>query len=116
MRTKKTKTLHYAKRKNLDSSGWSIEEILGGFAKIPNFDLSGDTNKLGIRWTRWLRSFELYAAGQGVMDAEQEYVLMLHRACLSVQDVFFTMTIPDPTGEDTVYSILVSKLNENFLP
>ena len=38
---------------------------------MPNFDSSGDISSLGIRWTRWLRSFELYATGQGVRDDDK---------------------------------------------
>lgn len=67
--------------------------FLPDLPKIPNFDSSGDISNLGIRWTRWLRSFELYATGQGVKDPEQK-----NCAGLSVQDIFYTMTINDPGG------------------
>ena len=93
-----------------------MAKFLADLPKIPNFDSSGDTSNLGIRWTRWLRSFELYAAGQGVTDAEQKKALLLHCAGLSVQDIFFTMTIADPTGDENVYTVIVAKLNAHFLP
>ena len=93
-----------------------MAKFLADLPKIPNFDSSGDTSNLGIRWTRWLRSFELYVEGQGVTDAGQKKALLLHCAGLSVQDIFFTLTIADPTGDENVYTVMVAKLNEHFLP
>ncbi|OPL20634.1 hypothetical protein AM593_04673, partial [Mytilus galloprovincialis] len=50
---------------------------------VGNFDVSGD--RLGQSWTRWLRSFELYATGKGVDDKKQKKALLLHCAGLDVQ-------------------------------
>ena len=50
--------------------------------KILKFDSSDDISSLSIRWTRWLQSFELYATGQGVKDAEQK------KGCCYIELVF----------------------------
>ena len=89
--------------------------FLSDLPKIPNIDSSGDISSLGIRWTRWLGSFELYATGR-VKDAEQKKALLLHCAGLPIQDIFYTMAINDPGDGETVYTVLVTKLNDLFLP
>ncbi|CAC5361422.1 unnamed protein product [Mytilus coruscus] len=65
---------------------------------VGNFDVSGD--RLGQSWTRWLRSFELYATGKGVSDKKQKKALLLHCAGLDVQDIYFTLTEED--GDDVL--------------
>ncbi|CAG2251175.1 unnamed protein product [Mytilus edulis] len=46
--------------------------ILSDVGLIPLFDVGNDINSLGQRWTRWLRSFNLYATGEGVVEAQQK--------------------------------------------
>ncbi|KAK3084370.1 hypothetical protein FSP39_012381 [Pinctada imbricata] len=60
-----------------------------------------DTNNIGTRWKRWLRSFELYAGGKGVSQPEQKKALLLHTAGSRVQDIFFTLTLEQ--GEEVDY-------------
>jgi len=37
---------------------------------IGKFDCYGDASTLGTRWTRWLKSFELFADAQGLIITE----------------------------------------------
>jgi hypothetical protein len=45
---------------------------------------------------KWLLSFELFADGKGVVNPKQLKSLMLHHAGRAVQDIFFSINIPDP--------------------
>ena len=80
--------------------------LLSDLPKILNFDSSSDISSLGIRWTRWLRLFELYATGQGVRNNEQKKTILLHSTGLSVQDTFYTMTIDDPGEGESLCTVL----------
>ncbi|XP_071176414.1 uncharacterized protein [Mytilus edulis] len=76
---------------------------------VGNFDVSGD--RLGQSWTRWLRSFELYATGKGVDDKKQKKALLLHCAGLDVQDIYFTLTEED--GDDD-FDKTIKTLKKHF--
>ena len=90
----------------------SILHDIGG---ISSFEI-GERTTLGTRWTRWLRSFELYADGKAVKDPKQKKALLLHCAGVEVQDIFFTLTIPDPGEGEDEYSVAKGKLNTYFTP
>jgi len=60
-------------------------------ALIPSFDVGNDINSMGQRWTRWLRSLNLYATRKGVVDPAQIKALLLHSAGMEVQDIYFTL-------------------------
>ena len=47
------------------------------------FDCS-QTAGISARWERWLRAFELFAAGKGVKNVDQKKILLLHTAGLNV--------------------------------
>ena len=76
---------------------------------VGNFDVNGD--KLGQSWTRWLRSFELYATGKAVSDKKQKKALLLHCAGLDVQDIYFTLT--EEAG-DNDYDKVTKTLKKHF--
>ncbi|CAG2198052.1 unnamed protein product [Mytilus edulis] len=76
---------------------------------VGNFDVSGD--RLGQSWTRWLRSFELYATGKGVDDKKQKKALLLHCAGLDVQDIYFTLT--EEEGDDD-FDKTIKTLKKHF--
>lgn len=76
---------------------------------VGNFDVNGD--RLGLSWTRWLRSFELYATGKGVSDKKQKKARLLHCAGLDVQDIFFTLTEEDG---DNDFDKAVNTLKKHF--
>jgi len=81
---------------------------------MQEFNVIGDASGLAQRWKRWIRSFQLYAAGRGVTNAEQKKSLLLHCAGMSVQDIFFTLT-SSTEGAD-VYAKAVNTLEDYFVP
>ena len=62
---------------------------------VDKFDPHSDPTHLAQSWERWLRSFELFAAGKGVTDYDQKRALLLHCAGMAVQDIYFTLTEED---------------------
>ncbi|CAC5383107.1 unnamed protein product [Mytilus coruscus] len=86
--------------------------LLPDFSGIQNFDIS-DSAGLSARWKRWLRAFQLFAAGKGVTDVDKKYALLLHTAGMNVQDIFFTL--PEGAGEGA-YEKAVSALDAYFTP
>ena len=70
---------------------------------IRPFDVNSDPSSVGSEWKRWLRSFQLYADGKGLIlvpDKEdnkiQRRALLLHCAGPDVQDIFDVL--PDTGG------------------
>ena len=60
------------------------------------FNVSSDPSSVGTEWKRWLRSFQLYADGKGLIivpgkddNKVQRRGLLLHCAGPDVQDIFF---------------------------
>ncbi len=88
---------------------------------IQNFECFSDPATLGPRWTRWLKSFELYADGKGLIITEdatdatkpRRRALLLHFAGPDVQNIFSTL---ENTGEVTDYDAAVTALNSYFVP
>lgn len=88
---------------------------------IQNFECFSDPATLGPRWTRWLKSFELFADGKGLIITEdvtdatkqRRRALLLHFAGPYVQDIFSTL---ENTGEVTDYDAAVTALNSYFVP
>ncbi|KAH3713047.1 hypothetical protein DPMN_072811 [Dreissena polymorpha] len=70
----------------------SISDIAG----IAYFDVGPDLSTLGFRWTRWLRSFELYTYRKDIASNAQRKALLLHSAGLEVQDICYALNCPDP--------------------
>ena len=89
---------------------------LGGFAP---FDASSDPTSICQKWKRWLRGFQLYADGKGLIltDGEddnkiQRRALLLHSAGPEVQDIF--EVLPD-TGGPKDYEMAEKALNDYFM-
>ena len=80
---------------------------------LPTFE-PGDPTNLSARWKRWIKAFELYAAGKGVTDAAQKKALLLHSAGMETQDIFFTLTLPD--GDGSEYDKAKKALSDHFTP
>ena len=74
----------------------ALESVNG----VEKFDPHTNPTHLGQAWDRWLRSFQLYATGKGVVDANQKRALLLHCAGLEVQDIFFTLEEIGEDGDD----------------
>ena len=86
-------------------------------------DVSRGKNVIGkfdCRWTRWLKSFELFADAQGLIIFEdsstnkhRRRAKLLHYAGPDAQDIFDTLA---DTGENTDYQKAVDALNTYFKP
>ena len=75
-------------------------------------------NSIGIaaRWKRWIRAFELYADGKGIVNADQRKALLLHTAGMEAKDIFFTLTLVEGEAGDSSYVIAKKTLNQYFTP
>lgn len=82
-------------------------------ASIPMFDTKSDPTQLGIKWTQWRRSFELYVTAKGVTDMKQKRAMLLHHAGPEVQEIFFTM---EEVGGDDDYEHAITTLTTYFTP
>ena len=82
---------------------------------VANFDCS-DVSNIAKRWSRWVRSFELYSTGKGIVNPEQKKALLLHTAGVAVQDIYFTLTEQAMGEDDTVYDVTLRTLNEHMSP
>ena len=65
---------------------------IGGFRP---FDVNSGPNSVGCEWNRWLRSFQLYADGKGLIieagkddNKVQRRGFLLHCTGSDVQDIF----------------------------
>ena len=86
-------------------------KFISDIGGIPNFECS---DKRG--WKRWLRAFELYAQGKGVVKPEQKKSLLLHTAGMKVQDIYFSLTEEVADENDTGYDVAVKTLNNHMIP
>ncbi|KAK6192673.1 hypothetical protein SNE40_004107 [Patella caerulea] len=86
---------------------------LDNVGELPIFDCL-ESAGLAARWKRWLRAFELFVVGKGVTDPGQKKALLLHRAGMNLQDIYFTL--PEVQGEGDVYAKTVRTLNRHFIP
>ena len=94
----------------------SNEFDIGGFRQ---FDVNSDPNSVGSEWKRWLRSFQLYADGKGLIiepekddNKVQRRELLLHCAGSDVQDIFDVL--PE-TGNAKDYEMAEEALTRYFV-
>lgn len=90
--------------------------IVTDVSRIDKFEPHGDVNSVGIRWTRWARAFELFAVGKGIVNPAQKKALLLHEAGMEVQDIFYTLEVPEPGQDEDVYGVALATLNTHFTP
>ena len=80
-------------------------------APVAAFDPNGDPGSVSLRWKRWTRGFEVYAAAAGCTNQVQLRQLLLHSAGPEVQDIFDTLS---DTGNN--YENAKAKLTDYFTP
>ena len=78
------------------------------------FNPHGDPAQIAQSWTRWLRSFELFAEGKGVKNPNQKRALLLHCTGQEVQDIFFAIPDGDEESTQDAYEKAKGKLNSYF--
>ena len=91
-----------------------MARLLSDLSGLESFDCT-DSAGISARWERWLRAFELFAAGKGVTNVEQKKALLLHTAGMNVQDIYFTLT-EETDEEASVYELATRALNNFFKP
>ena len=84
-------------------------------SSIGCFDCQNQTG-IAARWKRWIRAFDLYAHGKGVVNAEQKRSLLLHTAGMDVQDIFYTLTLVEGEEGDDAFDIAKKTLENYFTP
>lgn len=89
------------------------------FGGIRPFDVNSNPSSVGTEWKRWLRSFQLYADGKGLIinpDKDDNKVqrrgLLLHSAGPDVQDIFDMLL---DTGSAKDYQKAEDALTRHFV-
>ncbi len=82
---------------------------------MPCFDCT-ESGGLAQRWQRWLRAFELYSTGRGVVNVAQKKALLLHKAGMKVQDIYYTLPDEVALEGENAYGMTVRVLNRFFRP
>ena len=77
------------------------------------FNLHADNSSVGIRWERWMKSFQYYVTGSGITDKAQKRALLLHLVGTDVQEIFETL---ENSGDDKDFDQAVLILNQYFKP
>ena len=83
------------------------------YRPVDPLDIDGPTHQLGERWRKWKRALNFYIDGQAITDSGQKHSLLLHFAGPAVQDIFETLTEPDPAVEDR-FDRTVAMLDAHF--
>ena len=68
---------------------------------VTPFDPHGDTAGVYQRWSRWLRSFEIFADASGCVNDGQKKQLLLHCAGPDTQDIYYTFPEMPTSYQDT---------------
>lgn len=92
------------------------------------FELNVHEFNSGVKWRKWLRSFEVFAKANKMQDEEEKSNWLLHYAGEKVQDVYFNLSKEkEEEAEEPVvgkyvlrpkseYEIMVERLNAFFAP
>jgi len=80
---------------------------------FPPFDLHQDGN-IGPRWKKWTEQFDRLLVAMDIQEPKRQNALFLHYTRAGVDEIFDTLTIPDPVGEQTIYDVTVSALTDYF--
>lgn len=97
--------------KSVASPGTPSKLVPVNVPPIPPFDPFGDPANIYLRWSRWIRAFELFADSTGCENKIQKRQLLLHCAGISTQDIFFTF---DPLPAD--FDDAKAALEKHFKP
>ena len=71
----------------------------------------GSTITVGVRWAEWLRDFEIFAAGSGLVDDSQKCAVLQHVAGPSVREIYYTQA-----KTTDKYADIVKALTTHFKP
>ena len=66
---------------------------------------------MSVRWKRWKRAFNLYAAAKGVTNEGQRVTLLLHSGVIELQVIYYTLVAED---QDISFNDCVAVLDNYF--
>ena len=81
---------------------------------IPPFNPRGDQNSVSQRWTKWRKRFQHFILASKFTDDIQKNALLLHMVGQDTQDIFDTLTIPQPQEEGQTYQASINALDQHF--
>jgi hypothetical protein len=82
---------------------------------FPAFELTQDGN-IGPRWDKWLARLTRLLVGMDVKDANRCQAPLLHYAGPDVDEIYDTLTIAAPGGDETVFDAFTKALTSYFKP
>ncbi|KAK3773160.1 hypothetical protein RRG08_013747 [Elysia crispata] len=80
------------------------------------FDVPGDPSRIGERWKKYIRGFQLYIDGRAITQSFQKYSLLLSCAGEDVQDIFETLGVAVNQETEDPFAVALGALNSYFLP
>src|SRR6218665_1736015 len=83
---------------------------------FPAFDPSPEAGDVALRWRKWVSRFRILLAAINVTNDTRKKSLLLHYAGERVSDIFDTLTIPDPTGDESSTELAINALTLFFAP
>lgn len=87
---------------------------------IQPFECEGEPASVGIRWEKWLRSFQIYLEASSIENPIKKRATFLHSAGSALQEIYYNLpgahVEPDDDAGVDVYKTAVNKLNEYFYP
>nr|CAI5846928.1 unnamed protein product [Callosobruchus analis] len=89
---------------------------------IQPFECEGEPTSVGVRWEKWLRSFEIYIDASNIEQPAKKRATLLHSAGSALQEIYYNLPGAHAESEDDagnevdVYKIAVEKLSEYFHP
>ena len=83
---------------------------------FPAFDPSPEAGDVALRWRKWVSRFRILLAAINVTNDTRQKALLLHYAGERVSDIFDTLTIPDPTGDESSTELAINALTLFFAP
>ena len=82
---------------------------------VVQFDCKTDDGDTATRWRKWLKSFNYYIVARGISNIERKVAMLMHCAGPDVQELFETLSDPDPDSDDDEYVKTVRMLNAHFV-
>ena len=83
---------------------------------FPSFDPNPDLGAPGVRFKKYISRFRNLITAMGITAAARQKALLLHYVGEEVNDIFETLTVPDPGETDSVLEVAVKALTDYFMP
>ena len=83
---------------------------------FPSFDPNPDLGASSVRFKKYISRFRNLITAMGITAAARQKALLLHYVGEEVNDIFETLTVPDPGETDSVLEVAVKILTDYFMP